>query len=73
MSDEFGRDVGDQRLEASVPAILLRVERGVAMDDPTHVARPMLAQEIRNPGVGSPAEQPLYRVHRIDQTRLLGG
>jgi hypothetical protein len=34
-----GDDPGDERLERLVPAVLLRVERAVALDDPAEVPR----------------------------------
>src|SRR5262249_17433413 len=36
--DERGGNLGDQPLEGRVPAILLRVEHGLAMDDPAEIA-----------------------------------
>ena len=44
LAQEFGDDVGHQRLEQRAPAVLLAVEHAVALDDPAHVARPMRAQ-----------------------------
>src|SRR5712692_1033076 len=38
-------DLSDQRLEARPPAVLLVVERRVALHHPAHVARPVLAQD----------------------------
>ena len=36
--DEVGGDARDERLEAHVPAVLARIERAVALDDPADVA-----------------------------------
>src|SRR5207344_1867517 len=43
--EEFSGDVGDQRLEADVPAEFLGVDRAVARDHPADVAGPAAAQE----------------------------
>ena len=44
--DEVGNDFGDQRFEAFVIPIFLRVECTVAMDHPPHVAGLMGAQQV---------------------------
>src|SRR5207237_1254404 len=41
---EVGNDAGDESLEALVPAVLLGVDRAVALDYPAQVAGPWLAQ-----------------------------
>ena len=41
--DELRDNVGHQRFERLVPAVLLRIERAVALDDPAHVAWPVRA------------------------------
>src|ERR1700720_2929931 len=38
LADELRDDLGDQRLEALVEPVLLRVEDAVTVDDPAHVA-----------------------------------
>src|SRR5438874_9836257 len=42
--DEFGGDLGDQRLEAHAPAVFLLVDRAVRPDHPAHVTGPVWAQ-----------------------------
>src|SRR5439155_19126116 len=38
--EEFGNDLGDQRLEPLVPSELVRVQGGMAVDHPPHVSGP---------------------------------
>src|SRR6185295_14821986 len=45
--DEFGGDLGDERLERDVPAVFARVERAVRRRHPAHVARLMRPQNDR--------------------------
>src|SRR5260370_66996 len=46
--DERRHDARDQRLEALVPAVLLRVQRAVAVDEPAHVARLVGPEHVRS-------------------------
>jgi hypothetical protein len=67
--DEFGDDLRHQRLEPLVPAIVLRIERAVTVDDPAHVARPVRSEPTGR-GVGPPAEDVFDRPHGADQAGL---
>ena len=74
--DEVGDDLRAQAFERFGPAVFLRVELGVAGDDPAEIAGPRLAQNVAaalRRLRRSAAEQRLDRVHRGDQLRLLGG
>src|SRR2546426_4750697 len=44
VGDEPRADLRDERLERFVPPVLLPVERGVPLDDPTHVTGAMRAE-----------------------------
>src|SRR5215208_4766143 len=44
--DETGADLGDERLEAFVPAVFLVIEDGLTVDHPADVAGPVRAQHV---------------------------
>src|SRR2546430_13203567 len=44
---EFGRDLGDEPFERGIPAVFAGVERAVALNYPSHVAGPRLAQRLQ--------------------------
>src|SRR5262245_2421880 len=68
---ELGHDLGDESLEALVPAVLLRVEGAMTVHDPAHVARLMGAKDVGRLPLGPGAEDALDRVHRLHQPDLL--
>src|SRR5439155_11476830 len=70
--DELRDDIGHQRLEPFVPAVLIRVERAVALDDPTHIPWAMRAQRYLRGRVPTCLEHSLDPAHRCHQTVLLG-
>src|SRR5262249_31945263 len=51
--DELGGDLRHQRLELAAVAVLLVVDRPVALDDPAHVPRPVTAQAYLARGGGA--------------------
>src|SRR5215211_7387624 len=69
--DEVRYDTGDQSLEALVPAVLSRIKYTVPMYNPSHVARLVLSQQVRDLRLWSGAEEPLDSMHRSDQAILL--
>src|ERR1700693_41609 len=69
--DESRRDLGHERFEGLIPAVLLRVERAVTMDHPTHVARLVRPQNVRSLRLPAFAEKSLDRPHRSEQALLL--
>src|SRR5262245_7692064 len=71
--DEPGGDLGDQRLELLVPAVLLGIQHSVLMDDPAHIAWLGRSNEIRSLALRLCAEQPLDDLHRCNQTVLICG
>src|SRR4029453_16324790 len=66
--NELGNDLGDECLEALIPAVLARVQHTVAKDDPADVTRLMRAQQIRTLRLGRRREDALDRSHRVGQT-----
>ena len=64
-------DPGHQRLVAGVPAVLLRVQRAVALHHPAEIAGPRGAQHERGRAVPRPGDLP-DRGHRRGQPLLLG-
>src|SRR5438552_10446545 len=74
---EPGRDLGDQRLEAFVVAVFLRVQCAVAMNHPADVARLMRPQKVRRrvpaPALRRLAERCRNRAHGLDHAQLRGG
>ena len=69
--DEVHDDTGDQSLEALVPAVLSCIKYTVPMDNPSHVARLVLSQQVRDFRLWSGADEPLDSTHRSDQAILL--
>ena len=47
LADELGTDLGQQRLERTVPAVFAGVQHGLAMDDPADIADAEVAQDER--------------------------
>lgn len=45
--DEIGGDAGDECFHGFIPAVFLRVESAVTLDDPAHVSGAMIAQDVR--------------------------
>ena len=68
--DEARGDVRHQRLEAHVPAVLLRIQRAVARHHPADVAGAVRAQH-EGAGLGARAEQRFDARHRRQQLLLL--
>ena len=74
--DEVGDDLRAQAFERFGPAVFLRVELGVAGDDPAEIAVTRAGAECMRLSVGSArrrVEQRLDRLHRRHQLRLLVG
>src|SRR5882672_3776987 len=72
MLQETLDDLGDQRLEARAPAVLLEVQRGVALDDPAHVARTVWAQsDFRCLFLFFIGQQRFHGAHRVDERAAL--
>src|SRR3954471_13785724 len=70
--DELCGDPGDQRLVAGVPAVFLRIERGIRGCDPAHVAGVMRPQQQhRRARIGLGLQQALDRGHRGGEALLL--
>src|SRR4029077_11652187 len=66
LSGELGGDGGDQRLELLVPAVLLEVQRAVALDDPAHVPGAVgPKRHLRRAAPGR--EGRADRAHRLEQ------
>ena len=71
VGEEVGGDFGDEGFEADIPAILLRVDGGFAMDDPAHVSGAVWAQD-EGWGFGAAGEQFFDGFHRSDELRAIG-
>ena len=67
------RDLGDQRLEADVPAIFLRVERAVPRHDPADVAGAVASQQEAGGRFGRRLQRLLDGRHGADDRRAFGG
>src|SRR5215207_8272816 len=68
--DEGGADLGDERLEAFVPAVFLVVEQGLPVDDPAHVAGLVAAQHDLRLRLGLRVKKRLDRLHCADEPGL---
>jgi hypothetical protein len=68
--DVVGHDPCDERLEALVPSVLLRVEGAVALDDPAEVAGAWASQD-EGAGRWSLGEHVVDGVHRGDKALLV--
>src|SRR5260221_10579346 len=71
--DELRDDARDERLEALVPAELLRVERAVQVHDGAHVSGLMGTEEVGRLSLLAGLEQRLDRAHRLDEAVLIRG
>ena len=68
--DEVGGDMGDEGLEALVPAVLAGVEEAMTLDDPAHVSGAMGAEDEGWSG-GRWREDCLDGRHRLDEMGAL--
>src|SRR5262249_24430929 len=71
--DELSCDLGDQRLELLVPAVLLGIQHSVLLDDPAHIAWLLLSNEVMSFALGLLAEQPLSGLQRRAEAALSCG
>jgi hypothetical protein len=68
VAPELRDDLGDQRLELGIEAVLRGVQDAVAVHDPAEIAGLLRAQEVSDPGRRPGAKQALDRAHRFEQT-----
>ena len=71
--DEVGGDARHQRFEVHVPAVFLRIQRTVARDHPSDVARAVRSQQVRRAcsALGRVVEQASDEAERLQQLLLL--
>src|SRR5262249_27963541 len=69
---ELRDDVGDQRLEVRAPAVLLRVERAVAVDDPSEVPPARRTQRDLGGRAVPPRAEGADGFHRSNESALVG-
>jgi hypothetical protein len=67
VAPELRDDLGDQRLEPGIEAVLIGIQDAVAMHDPAEIAGLLRAQEVRRPQGGPGPEQGLDRAHGVEQ------
>src|SRR5215831_8433361 len=60
-------DLCHESLERLVPAVFLRIEPTLAMDDPSEIAAAKTAQHIGNLGFGRTPQEPLDGLHRPNE------
>src|SRR3954471_10137802 len=68
--DELGSDLGNQRLERDVPAVLLSVDRAMARDHPSDISGTMAAQQKSRSRRFGRLQYLLDRSHCSDQTAV---
>src|SRR5258706_11098539 len=69
--DKISNDLGHERFEVFVPAILLRVKYTMPVGDPAHIARFMRPQEKRLGKFESFSEHALDGLHGLQQPLLV--
>lgn len=72
VAQEFGGNLGNERLEALIPAIFFGIEPPMSRDHPADIARPVLADHGTRTGLPLPRKKALRRGERINQRGLLG-